>query len=169
VKDFVGDACKTLASRVRGAVSSITFEDFHHHSALKIREAVFGKTRDSVLREELVFPANNLVITSVDIKDQEITDASTRAFLQKSINLAIEISSQSQEANSRHQALRLDQENKGHLDRQKLEDLARAEEANIKLIKLKAESEGVSMRGESIAAAKARAEADRIKGETEVK
>ena len=33
VKDFVGDACKTIASRVRGAVSSITFEDFHNNSS----------------------------------------------------------------------------------------------------------------------------------------
>jgi len=29
VKDFVGDACKSIASRVRGAVSAVTFEEFH--------------------------------------------------------------------------------------------------------------------------------------------
>ena len=46
IKDFVGDTCKTIASRVRGAVSSVTFEDFHHNSSLKIREAVFGKEKD---------------------------------------------------------------------------------------------------------------------------
>jgi len=45
VKDFVGDACKTIASRVRGAVSSVTFEDFHHNSSLKIKEAVFGRDK----------------------------------------------------------------------------------------------------------------------------
>jgi len=68
VKDFVGDACKSIASRVRGAVSSITFEDFHHNSSLKIREAVFGRNDKGELREELIFNANNLVITSVDIQ-----------------------------------------------------------------------------------------------------
>lgn len=47
VKDFVGDACKTIASRVRGAVSSVTFEDFHHNSSIKIKEAVFGRDKDS--------------------------------------------------------------------------------------------------------------------------
>ena len=49
MKDFVGDACKLMASRVRGAVSSKTFEEFHHHSSEIIKEAVFGK------REKLLF------------------------------------------------------------------------------------------------------------------
>ena len=29
VPDFVGDACKAIASRVRGAVASSSFDDFH--------------------------------------------------------------------------------------------------------------------------------------------
>ena len=29
VPDFVGDACKAIASRVRGAVASVKFDDFH--------------------------------------------------------------------------------------------------------------------------------------------
>nr|KAF6355540.1 major vault protein [Myotis myotis] len=33
VPDFVGDACKAIASRVRGAVASVTFDDFHKNSA----------------------------------------------------------------------------------------------------------------------------------------
>ncbi|RHY69352.1 hypothetical protein DYB30_009901, partial [Aphanomyces astaci] len=32
VRDFVGDACKTLASRIRGAVAVETFDHFHKHS-----------------------------------------------------------------------------------------------------------------------------------------
>jgi len=47
VKDFVGDACKGIASRIRGAVSAINFEDFHHHSSAKIKEAVFGKNKET--------------------------------------------------------------------------------------------------------------------------
>ena len=27
--DFVGDACKAIASRVRGAVAGVQFDDFH--------------------------------------------------------------------------------------------------------------------------------------------
>jgi len=29
VPDFVGDACKAIASRVRGSVASVQFDDFH--------------------------------------------------------------------------------------------------------------------------------------------
>lgn len=74
VKDFVGDACKSIASRVRGAVSAITFEEFHHHSSTKIKEAVFGKDKDGNIRNEMFFTTNNLVINSVDIKNLEVTD-----------------------------------------------------------------------------------------------
>jgi major vault protein len=89
----VGDACKSIASRVRGAVSAISFEEFHHHSSVKIKEAVFGKDKEGNIRNEMHFPTNNLVITSVDIKNMEVTDQKTRENLSKSINLAIEINS----------------------------------------------------------------------------
>jgi len=158
----VGDACKSIASRVRGAVSGITFEDFHHHSSSKIREAVFGKNKDGSIREELPFESNFLIITSVDIQNVEITDEKTRNYLAKSINQAIEINTKSQEANSKHQAERLDQEAKGQLLRQKLEDDARAEESKIKLLELQAESAVVSTKGQAIANANAKAEAEFI-------
>ena len=29
VPDFVGDACKAIASRIRGSVASVPFDDFH--------------------------------------------------------------------------------------------------------------------------------------------
>ncbi len=29
VPDFIGDCCKAIASRVRGAVASVKFDDFH--------------------------------------------------------------------------------------------------------------------------------------------
>lgn len=32
VSDFVGEACKTMASRIRGAVSTVTFDEFHKRS-----------------------------------------------------------------------------------------------------------------------------------------
>lgn len=169
VKDFVGDACKSIASRVRGAVSGIPFEDFHHHSSMKIREAVFGKDKSGNVREELLFPANTLCVTSVDIQNVEITDEKTRNYLTKSINQAIEIATKSQEANSRHQAERLDQEARGQLLRQKLEDDARAEESKIKLLELQAESAVVSVKGQAIADANAKAEAEFIACQAEVK
>ena len=32
VKDFVGDACKRISSRIRGAVSAVTSDNFHKNS-----------------------------------------------------------------------------------------------------------------------------------------
>ena len=42
VPDFVGDACKAIASRVRGAVASVQFDDFHKVSGFT--QAVFIAT-----------------------------------------------------------------------------------------------------------------------------
>ena len=42
VPDFVGDMCKAIASRIRGAVSAVSFDNFHKHSAKIITTAVFG-------------------------------------------------------------------------------------------------------------------------------
>lgn len=109
VKDFVGDACKSIASRIRGSISAIPFETLHYNSSQKVKEAVFGfdKTTNQ-LRNELIFKSNNLVISSVDVRNIEITDLKTRQCLQQSINLSIEIQSKSQEATSRHQAAKMD-------------------------------------------------------------
>mmetsp|Transcript_33955 Transcript_33955/g.25040 ORF Transcript_33955/g.25040 Transcript_33955/m.25040 type:complete len:113 (-) Transcript_33955:677-1015(-) len=66
VKDFVGDACKTLSSRIRGHVSQKTFDYFHKNSAQIIKGAVHKKDANG---EFLPFhiQANNLFITQVDI------------------------------------------------------------------------------------------------------
>ena len=40
VPDFVGDLCKAIASRVRGAVAAVSFDDFHKNSAKIIRSSV---------------------------------------------------------------------------------------------------------------------------------
>uniref|UniRef100_A0A8C0DMZ0 Major vault protein n=1 Tax=Balaenoptera musculus TaxID=9771 RepID=A0A8C0DMZ0_BALMU len=108
VPDFVGDACKAIASRVRGAVASVTFDDFHKNSARIIRTAVFGfetpetKGPDSMAlpqpRDQAVFPQNGLVVSSVDVQSVEPVDQRTRDALQRSVQLAIEITTNSQEA-----------------------------------------------------------------------
>ena len=69
VPDFVGDLCKAVASRVRGAVAAVQFDDFHKNSAKIIRSSVFGiDTTSGKVRDRFGFPANNLVITSIDIQ-----------------------------------------------------------------------------------------------------
>ena len=37
VSDFIGDMCKAIGSRIRGAVSSVSFDDFHKNSARIIK------------------------------------------------------------------------------------------------------------------------------------
>lgn len=91
VPDFIGDAAKAIASRVRGAVAGTQFDDFHKNSAQIIRTAVFGVDENQQIRENFVFPQNNLVITSIDIQSVEPVDQRTRDALQKSVQIAIEV------------------------------------------------------------------------------
>jgi len=168
VPDFVGDACKSIASRVRGAVASTSFDDFHKRSADCIRSAVFGVDADGNTKPSLKFGANNLVITGIDIQSVEPIDQRTRDSLQKSVQLAIEITTKSQEATARHDAQRKEQEARGKLERQKINDESEAEEARKSLLTLQAQSAAVESTGHAAAEAKARAEAAKIEGEAAV-
>ena len=88
VPDFVGDACKAIASRVRGAVASVTFDDFHKNSARIIRTAVFGfetqetKGPDTMAlpqpRDRAVFPQQRAWATESGI---DATSASVASHL----------------------------------------------------------------------------------------
>lgn len=168
VPDFVGDACKAIASRVRGSVASVQFDDFHKNSAKIIRASVFGMDENRRVREKFMFPQNNLVVTSIDIQSVEPVDQRTRDSLQKSVQLAIEITTNSQEAAARHEAERLEQEAKGRLERQKITDEAEAERARKELLELQANSAAVESTGQAKAEAQSRAEAARIEGEAAV-
>merc|ERR1719516_636830 len=169
VADFVGDLCKAMASRIRGAVSSVTFDDFHKNSANIIQLAVFGTDPETGRsKETILFPANNLMVTSVDIRAVEPVDQRTRDSLQKSVTLAIEITTQSQEAAARREAERIEQEAKGKLERQRILDDAEAEKARKNLISLQAESSAVESTGQAKAEAVARAEAAKIEAEAAV-
>ncbi|KAM9725650.1 major vault protein [Dama dama] len=175
VPDFVGDACKAIASRVRGAVASVTFDDFHKNSARIIRTAVFGfetqetKGPESMAlpqpRDRAVFPQNGLVVSSVDVQSVEPVDQRTRDALQRSVQLAIEITTNSQEAAAKHEAQRLEQEARGRLERQKILDQSEAEKARRELLELEALSTAVESTGTAKAEAESRAEAARIEGE----
>eukprot|EP01105_Mastigella_eilhardi_P013188 TRINITY_DN2997_c0_g2_i1.p1 TRINITY_DN2997_c0_g2~~TRINITY_DN2997_c0_g2_i1.p1 ORF type:complete len:821 (+),score=290.86 TRINITY_DN2997_c0_g2_i1:128-2590(+) len=165
VPDFVGDSCKAIASRVRGTVASYNFDNFHRNSAKVIREAVFGGSD----KNAFIFKANKLAITNVDIQSVEPVDQRTRDSLQKSVQLAIEITTKSQEATARHEAERLEQEAKGRLERQKINDEAEAEKARKLLLALQAASAAVESTGQATAEARAKAEAAQIEGEASVK
>lgn len=162
VSDFVGEACKTLASRIRGAVSGVTFDQFHKRSTEIIQSAVFGKEKEFVIK------TNNLLITSVDIQGFEPVEASTRQSLEMSIKLAIDISSKAQEDKAKHEAEQAEQRAKGERDKQSIDDQAEAEKKRIELFKLEAQSASVETTGKAIAIAKATAEAAGINGKAEL-
>ena len=61
VPDFIGFACREVASRIRGTVAAIPFEQFHKYSAEIVQTGVFGKDKDGKFINELFFEANNLV------------------------------------------------------------------------------------------------------------
>ncbi|XP_077940390.1 major vault protein [Gasterosteus aculeatus] len=168
VPDFVGDSCKAIASRVRGAVASVQFDDFHKNSNRIICSAVFGFDDKLAVRPNLRFSQNNLMISSVDIQSVEPVDQRTRDALQKSVQLAIEITTNSQEAAARHEAERLEQEARGKLERQRISDQAQAERARKELLELEALSAAVESTGAATAEAQSRAEAARIQGEAAV-
>jgi len=169
VRDFVGDACKAMASRVRAAVASETFDDFHKNSARIIRRSVFGEDSEGKIRNRFEFAANALVITNIDIQGVEPVDESTRLSLQKSVQLAIQITTSSQEARAKHDAHREEEAAKGALERQRLMNEAQAESEKKKLLQLKAESAAVETSGQATAEARALAEARQIEGEAQVK
>jgi len=161
--DFTGDLCKAIGSLVRGAVAAASFDDFHKRSAEIIHSAVFGKSQDT-----LIFPANNLVVTNIDVQSVEPVDQRTLDSLQKSVQLAIEITTKSQEAAARQEAERLEQEARGRLERQRINDEAAAEKSRKRLLELQAASAAVESTGQANAEASARAEAALIEGEAEV-
>ena len=124
IKDFVGDACKAMASRIRGVVSTVSFEQFHKHSAeiITVKGGIFSKRDENGDVKPFHFKSNNLYISTLDIQSIDPVDEDTRRCLQKSVNLSFEIQTKSQEAQAKHQAARLQQESIGLLERLMIQD-----------------------------------------------
>ncbi|CAF0946336.1 unnamed protein product [Didymodactylos carnosus] len=160
VPDFI------VAAKIRGAVAGVNFDDFHKNSARIIRASVFGLEKGTTkINNRFVFPQNNLVLTSIDIQSVEPVDQRTRDALQKSVQLAIEITTNSQEAHAKHIAEKAEQEARGHLERQKIHDEA---EERRNLLLLTALSAAVEATGQAKAEAQSRAESAKIEGEAAV-
>jgi major vault protein len=168
VPDFVGDACKAIASRIRGTVAGVKFDEFHRNSARIIRLAVFGSDSEGHVRDEFRFRTNNLVITSIDIQSVEPVDEETLKSLQKSVQIAIQITTDAQEAAARHDAERLEQEAKSRLERQVIVDRSASELARKQLLEFQAENMAIESTGSASAEARAKAEAARIEGDLTV-
>lgn len=118
VSDFIGDLCKQVSSRIRGAVASVSFEDFHKNSARLIRTSVFGINKKSGRVRDVFRLANNhLIVTGVDVKSIEPDNAQTQQALQSSVQQAIKITTDALQAFAKQEADRLEQEARGKLVR----------------------------------------------------
>ncbi|KAJ5072278.1 major vault protein [Anaeramoeba ignava] len=164
VSDFVGDACKAIASKIRALVATKSFDEFHKGSARAIRIAVFGLDSDNHVNDCFRFESNNLVITNIDIQSVEPVDKDTLLSLQKSVQLAIKITSESQEAAAKHEAKRRETEAKGKLENLKIVANSQAEKKRKELLEHKAECAAISTTGKAKAEAQAKAEAAHIIG-----
>lgn len=151
VSDFVGDACKAICSLVRSAMNTVNFADFHKNSTTLIRTAVFGVDENGQFRKELVFPQNNLHITSVDIQSAEPVDQNTR------------------DSMLRYEADRLEQEARARLEKQKIEGEVASEEARRALLETRMQLAVLESTGQAKAEAQSRAEGVRIECEERIK
>ena len=77
----------------------ITFQN----SSRIIRASVFGFDEENKIKETFRFSQNNLVVTNVDVQSVEPVDKNTLDSLQKSVQMAIEITTNSQEAAARYE------------------------------------------------------------------
>jgi major vault protein len=166
VNDFVGNACKTLAAKIRGAVSTVPFETFHKNSATIVKSAIFGVDDKGMTKNNYKFKSNNLVIINVDIQTQEPCDPKTRENLSKSTNLSIQSINAMHKADAEHKQKIYAEDSKGKLQLQKLEDDTHAEKQNIEFLKKKVETEAVKTSGQKVATAKAVAKSREIEGES---
>jgi len=139
VKDFVGDCCKSIASRIRGIVSSVSFDTFHKESSNIVQVGVFGKDAEGKLKKPLIFKANNLVIANVDIQSQEPVDKKTREILNESMKLSMFTNIKIQEADARHRENRANQEAKGKVEKKQIEDDTDLEDKKLVLLELQAQ------------------------------
>lgn len=162
VADFVGDACKVLSSRIRGSVASISFAEFHKNSSQIIQSSIFGLDENGCIHSELVFPQNRLHITSVDVQSVEPVDSRTRDALNKSVQLAIEISTNSQEAAARQEAEELEEMARASLEKQKIESEKAIQAASHRLLEIRVELNILENIGQARALAEAKAESARI-------
>lgn len=168
IRDFIGDMVKTLASRIRSTTATISFEDFHKNSDLYIRKSVFGEDAAGKLNNSLKFEESNLIIRHVDIQTVSPIDATTKVLLQKSVSLAIELTTKTYEQEFQIQALIKEQEFKGEVEKLKIQNEIDFIKKEIDLNKLKVESNIIEKNGLSRAEALAFKEALIIESKSKV-
>ncbi len=168
VRDCIGEMCSIMASRVRGKVAEMTLNEFHKSSARVVRSAVMG-VENNKINKKFLFVNNLLAISNVDIKNISTKDEETKNKLQATVNLAIEITTKSQEEEAKRQAETRDQEAKSTLQRKIIDDNSQAETIKKKLFELQAQTGLITESGLKEAETKAKVNTMIIESESNIK
>jgi major vault protein len=168
IRDFVGNMVKTMASKIRSTIATISFEEFHKNSDLYIRKSVFGENADGKMNHNYRFEECNLLINNVDIRGVEPIDEITKMLLQKSVSLAIELTTKTYEQEFQIQQLIKDQEFKGEVEKLKIQNEINLIKKEIDLNKLKVESGIITENGLSRANALAHKDSVSIESKSKV-
>ena len=168
IKDFIGDCCKTIASRIRGIVSSVDFDSFHKDSSNIVQTGVFGKDSTGKLKKPLLFKANKLIISNVDIQSQEPVDKKMRDILNQSMILSMQTQLKIQESEAKHREDRSNQEAKGKVGRKQIEDETESENKRLTLLRLKADNDEINTTGLAEAETKAKCSESEIQAESDL-
>ena len=149
--DFIGDICKTMASRIRAAAAITPFDTFHKNSAKIIKDAVLQGS------DKVIFPNNSLQVTGVDVQSVTPVDEETRRALMKTVQLAIQTTTEKQDAEAKHKLAQMVQKKKNELNEAKLKADAETEQLRTKLLKIQSENQTEEATGKARAEASARA------------
>jgi major vault protein len=160
IRDFIGDLCLTLGSKIRSFIATMTFDEFHKNSDRLIKSAVFGEDEKTHEVHKQLEYDSGLIVTDVDIQSVTPSDADTQKLLQQSVSLAIELATKTIKQGYNIQQLMKRQEFKGELDKLKMNNKIEFLKKEIDLNKLKIESEITEKTG--LSRAQAAAEKDAI-------
>jgi major vault protein len=168
IRDFIGDMCSTLASRIRSFIATFSFEDFHKNSDRMIKRAVFGENEHGEINKSLKYEDCLLIINDVDIQSVTPTDPTTQKLLQQSVSLAIELATKTIEQEYTIQALIREQEFKGEVTKISINNEIDYLTKHIDLNKLHVESTIIEKTGVSKAQAEAYKDATIIESKSNV-
>jgi major vault protein len=168
VRDCIGEMCSIMASKVRGAVAELNLNQFHKNSARTIRKAVMGETKEGKINDKFIFENNMLAISNVDIKEISTKDQATMEKLKQTVNLAIQLTTKSQEEEAKREADSRDQEAKALLKRMTMNHNSEAEVLKRTLYQLVSNTKALEERGTKEAEAVARANAGKISANSQI-
>jgi major vault protein len=168
IRDFIGDMVKTLASKIRSTIATISFEEFHKNSDVYIHRAVFGENLLGKMNKDFRFEDYNLIVNNVDIRNVEPIDQITKSLLQKSVSLAIELTTKTYEQEFQIKHLIKEQEFYGEVEKLRIQNEINYIKKEIELNKLKVESGIIQENGISRANALAHKDAVTIDSKSKV-